>query len=82
MRMKSLKKGNDNRKCLRRFSIMKQTNKERQTINCTVTSCKYNNGQRQLCELEHIIVTPVQGCQTTQPDESMCSSYKNIDNNK
>ena len=61
---------------------MKQTNKESQTINCTVTSCKYNNGQRQLCELEHIIVTPVQGCQTTQPDESMCSSYKNIDNNK
>ena len=79
---KSLKKGNDNRKCLRRFSIMKQTNKESQTINCTVTSCKYKNGQRQLCELEHIIVTPVQGCQTTQPDESMCSSYKNIDNNK
>ena len=61
---------------------MKQTNKESQTINCTVTSCKYNNGQRQLCELEHIIVTTVQGCQTTQPDESMCSSYKNIDNNK
>ena len=61
---------------------MKQTNKESQTINCTVTSCKYNNGQRQLCELEHIIVTPVQGCQTTQPDESMCSSYKNIDTNK
>ena len=57
---------------------MKQTNKESQTINCTVTSCKYNNGQRQLCELEHIIVTPVQGCQTTQPDESMCSSYKKI----
>ena len=50
---------------------MKQTNKE-----------SHNNGQRQLCELEHIIVTPVQGCQTTQPDESMCSSYKNIDNNK
>ena len=22
---------------------MKQTNKESQTINCTVTSCKYNN---------------------------------------
>ena len=57
---------------------MKQTNKESQTINCTVTSCKYNNGQRQLCELEHIIVTPVQGCQTTQPDESMCSSYNHI----
>ena len=56
---------------------MPLTNKENQTINCTVTSCKYNNKERQLCNLEHIIVTPVQGCQTSQPVESMCSSYKN-----
>ena len=56
---------------------MKQTNKENQTINCTVTSCKYNNNQRQLWNLEHIIVTPVQGMETNEPDESMCSSYKN-----
>ncbi|MGN1300570.1 MAG: DUF1540 domain-containing protein [Clostridia bacterium] len=61
---------------------MKQTYRENQTINCTVTSCKFNNNQRQLCELEHIIVTPVQGRQTMQPDESMCSSYKNIQENK
>lgn len=61
---------------------MKHTYKDSQTINCTVTSCKFNNNQRQLCELEHIIVTPVQGCQTSQPDESMCSSYKNIAENK
>ena len=61
---------------------MKQTNKENQTINCTVTSCKFNDKQRQLCELEHIIVTPVQGCQTSQPDESMCSGYKNITKNQ
>ena len=46
-----------------------------QKINCTVTSCKYNNGQRQECNLESIIVTPVQGVDTTNPDESMCSSY-------
>lgn len=59
---------------------MAQTNKQNQTINCTVTSCKYNNRERQLCELEHIIVTPVQGYQTEQPDESMCSSYKNQNN--
>ncbi len=59
---------------------MAQTNKQNQTINCTVSSCKYNNEQRQLCELEHIIVTPVQGCQTKQPDESMCSSYKKQNN--
>lgn len=56
---------------------MKQTNKENQTIYCTVTSCKYNNNQRQLCNLEHIIVTPVQGMETNELDESMCSSYKN-----
>ena len=56
---------------------MKPNNNENQTINCTVSSCKYNNCQRQKCELEGIIVTPVEGCQTKQPDESMCSSYKN-----
>lgn len=56
---------------------MKPNNNENQTINCTVSSCKYNNCQRQKCELEGIIVTPREGCQTKQPDESMCSSYKN-----
>lgn len=57
---------------------MKENNdNQNQTINCTVSSCKFNNGQRQQCELENIIVTPVEGCQTKQPDESMCSSYKN-----
>ena len=61
---------------------MSQTNKEKQTINCTVTSCKYNNNQRQLCNLENIIVTPVQGCNTKKSDESMCSSYKNEKNKK
>lgn len=49
-----------------------------QKINCTVNSCRYNNRQKQECELQNIIVTPVQGCQTKQPDESMCSSYKNM----
>ncbi len=48
-----------------------------QKINCTVTSCKYNNGGRQECELEQIIVTPIVGCNTKQSDESMCSSYRN-----
>lgn len=48
-----------------------------QKINCTVTSCKYNDTDRQECELEQIIVTPIVGCNTKQPDESMCSSYKN-----
>ena len=51
---------------------------EKQIINFTFESFKYNNGQKQQCELKQIIVTPVQGCGTKQPDESMCSSYKNV----
>ena len=46
-----------------------------QKINCTVTSCKYNNTQKNQCKLDSIIVTPVEGVDTTNPDESMCSSY-------
>ncbi len=46
-----------------------------QKINCTVGSCKYNDNQRQECQLKQIIVEPVQGCETKKPDESMCSSY-------
>lgn len=49
----------------------------KQKINCTVTSCKYNENQTQECSLEQIIVTPIENCDTKQPDESMCSSYKN-----
>ena len=48
---------------------------KKQNINCTVSSCKYNNNQIQKCQLESIIVTPVQGVNTQNPDESMCSSY-------
>lgn len=48
-----------------------------QQINCTVSSCKYNDKPYQKCQLEQIIVTPIEGCETKQPDESMCSSYKN-----
>ena len=51
---------------------------EKQTINCTVGSCKYNDAKKQLCELKQIVVTPMEGCDTKTPDESMCSSYKNI----
>lgn len=49
----------------------------KQKINCTVVSCKYNENQTQECSLEQIIVTPIENCDTKQPDESMCSSYKN-----
>lgn len=48
-----------------------------QKINCTVTSCKYNDDGKQECKLEQIIVTPIIGCNTKQSDESMCSSYRN-----
>ena len=50
---------------------------KKQKINCTVKSCKYNENQTQECNLEQIIVTPIENCDTKQPDESMCSSYKN-----
>ena len=42
----------------------------KQKINCTVQSCKYNNGQKA------IIVTPKENVHTTNPDESECSSYE------
>ena len=48
-----------------------------QKINCTVSSCKYNDIERQNCQLESIIVTPVPNITTANPDESMCSSYDN-----
>lgn len=47
-----------------------------QTINCTVTSCKYNSNQKQLCQLDTIIVSPCKNCNTAKTDESQCSSYE------
>ena len=47
-----------------------------QKINCTVNSCKFNNCQKQECNLKQIIVEPTQGCNTRKSDESMCSSYE------
>ena len=49
---------------------------QKQKINCTVGTCKYNDKGCQQCTLDQIIVTPIVGCDTKQPDESMCSSYK------
>lgn len=49
---------------------------KKQKINCTVDSCKYNNGQKQLCELDAIIVSPKEGIMSGKPDESECSSYE------
>lgn len=50
---------------------------QNQKINCTVSSCRYNNSQKQECKLEAIVVAPIEGVNTSQPDESMCASYKN-----
>ncbi len=47
-----------------------------QKINCTVESCKYNNGEENLCMLQAIHVSPIQGNDSKEPDESMCASYK------
>lgn len=49
---------------------------DRQKINCTVESCKYNNQETQMCNLKQIVVEPTTDCQTKQCDESMCSSYE------
>lgn len=47
-----------------------------QKIHCTVTSCRYNDKGEQECQLENIIVTPKQNCETKNAEESMCSSYE------
>lgn len=49
---------------------------KKQKINCTVGSCKYNNSQKQLCELDSIIITPKENIHSGNPDESECSSYE------
>ena len=48
----------------------------KQKINCTVGSCKYNNEKKNLCELNSIIITPKVNVSTSTPDESECSSYE------
>lgn len=48
-----------------------------QKIECTVCSCKHNCDGK-VCELNEICVCPIEGCNTEKPDESMCSSYENI----
>ena len=48
---------------------------EKQKIKCTVTNCKYNNGENNKCTLKTILVTPTENISTKKSDESMCSSY-------
>ena len=49
---------------------------ENQKINCTVTSCKYNNQEKSKCTLEAIHVAPMEDVNTETADESLCASYK------
>lgn len=47
-----------------------------QLINCTVTSCAFNNSEENKCELKSIHVAPLDDVYTQTPDESMCASYE------
>lgn len=53
-----------------------------QKINCTVTSCKFNNGKEKRCMLQSIHVAPLENVDTKMPDESKCESYKYEEQNK
>lgn len=50
---------------------------DKQKINCTVETCKFNNLNTQECLLKQITVIPTTNCNTKKSDESMCSSYEN-----
>ncbi len=47
-----------------------------QKINCTVCSCEFHEGEKNQCNLEQITVKPYPDCNTQNPDESVCGSYK------
>ncbi len=49
---------------------------EKQKINCTVETCKYNNVQENACKLKQIVVSTIPNCDAKKCDESMCSSYE------
>jgi hypothetical protein len=55
---------------------------ENQKINCTVGSCTYNDCQSNMCTLKQIIVTPTENKHSSNPDESLCSSYRYEQNHK
>ena len=49
---------------------------DNQKINCTVSSCRYNNQEKEKCMLEAIHVAPMENVETETADESMCASYR------
>ena len=51
-----------------------------QKINCTVTTCEYNNDEDEICELKEILIEPCENMHNGEAeDESMCGSYSAID---
>lgn len=54
----------------------------KQKINCTVSSCRYNNTDNEECTLKEIMVEPIDDCETCEPDESMCGSYEYQDDDQ
>ena len=51
---------------------------KKQIINCTVSSCKYQN-ENNKCNLNQITVKPFKNCKTGEKDETICGDYK-LDN--
>ncbi len=49
---------------------------QKQKINCTVESCRYNDCDSKACTLKQIQVEPMKDCHTCTADESMCGSYE------
>ena len=49
---------------------------EKQTINCTVECCVYQDRTTKKCTLQSIQVIPTENCDTCETDESMCGSYE------
>ncbi len=52
---------------------------DKQKINCTVETCKFNDNNSKECILKQITVTPVNETHIELPDDSMCSSFENYD---
>ena len=51
----------------------------KQEIKCNVASCRYNNQKKGHCELNCIQINPLVETDIDKPDESICSSYKYIE---
>lgn len=49
---------------------------DKQKINCSVSSCQYNDTDGEECVLQAIKVEPVPGMETEGTDESTCGSYE------